>query len=211
MKNKNSATLILGLVSTFMASHGYAHHVSSGDLPISFMGGLLSGLAHPVIGIDHLAFLVLMGAAAAFTPRPLITPLVFVISTVIGCLIVAAGIAIPMVEIIVTLSVLVGGIMVLSGRRYVSAIYLGLFLFAGVFHGAAYGAQIIGAQTQPLLAYLIGFACIQYGISVGVSIFMSRASVSSVVPSVQSRLAGAVAAGIGVALLIEHIESALVL
>jgi urease accessory protein len=211
MKPKNTTALIMGLVSFLMASQSYAHHVSGGEVPISFVDGLLSGLAHPVIGIDHLAFLVLMGAAAIFTPRPLLTPLAFILSTIIGCLLVAAGIQFPGIEIGVTVSVVVGGIMVLSGRKYSSALYVGLFSAAGVLHGGAYGAAIIGAQMQPLFAYLIGFACIQYTISVGVGMLMTRAWANQTVTSIHPRLAGALAAGIGVALLIENIEAALVL
>ena len=210
MKTKNTATLILGLVSCLIASQGYAHHVSGGEVPISFMGGLLSGLAHPVIGIDHLAFLIAMGAAASFTPRRFLSPLVFVVSTIIGCLMVVAGIQFPGVEIGVTLSVVVGGIMVLSGKQYSSALYLLLFSISGLLHGGAYGASIIGAQMQPLFAYLIGFACIQYAISVGVGLLMTRASANQTVSSLQPRLAGALVAGIGVALLVENIEVALV-
>jgi urease accessory protein len=211
MKLKNTATLVLGLVSCLIASQGYAHHVSDGEVPVTIVEGLLSGLAHPVIGIDHLAFLILMGAAAIFTPRPLLTPLAFVGCTVVGCLMVAAGIQFPGVEIGVTVSVLIGGIMVLSGRQYSTALYVALFSVAGILHGGAYGAAIIGAQMQPLFAYLIGFACIQYAISVGVGLLMPGASSNITVSSVHPRLAGALAAGIGVALLIENIEAALVL
>ena len=63
---------------------------------------------------------------------------------------------------------------------------------------------------QPLFAYLIGFACIQYAISVGVGLLMTRASANQTVSSLQPRLAGALVAGIGVALLVENIEAALV-
>ena len=211
MKLKQTATLALGLASCLMASQGYAHHVSDGDVPVTIVEGLLSGLAHPVIGIDHLAFLILIGAAAIFTPRPLLPPLAFIGSTVIGCLLVAAGTQFPGVEIGVTVSVLIGGVMVLSGRQYSAALYIGLFSVAGILHGGAYGAAIIGAQMQPLLAYLIGFACIQYAISVGVGLLMLALSANHKANSVHPRLAGALAAGIGVALLIENIEAALIL
>ena len=35
-----------------------AHHVMGGRMPSTFMEGLLSGLGHPVVGLDHLAFIV---------------------------------------------------------------------------------------------------------------------------------------------------------
>lgn len=40
-----------------------AHHVMDGQLPSTFAQGLLSGLGHPVIGPDHLAFLIAVGVA----------------------------------------------------------------------------------------------------------------------------------------------------
>jgi urease accessory protein len=41
----------------------------------------------------------------------------------------------------------------------------GLAAFAGIFHGYAYGEAIIGANMTPLLAYLLGFSVIQYGVA----------------------------------------------
>src|SRR6267378_2162800 len=41
----------------------WAHHFMDGGLPETFAQGLLSGLGHPVIGLDHAAFIV--GAEAA--------------------------------------------------------------------------------------------------------------------------------------------------
>jgi urease accessory protein len=38
---------------------------------------------------------------------------------------------------------------------------------AGAVHGYAYGESIVGAERTPLLAYIVGFALIQYGIAVG--------------------------------------------
>lgn len=39
----------------------WAHHFMEDQLPQTFAQGLLSGLAHPVIGVDHLAFIVAAG------------------------------------------------------------------------------------------------------------------------------------------------------
>ena len=40
-----------------------AHHIMGGEMPSTFGQGLLSGLGHPVIGPDHLAFLIAVGVA----------------------------------------------------------------------------------------------------------------------------------------------------
>ena len=39
----------------------WAHHFMGGGLPQTFTQGLLSGLGHPVIGLDHAAFIVAAG------------------------------------------------------------------------------------------------------------------------------------------------------
>jgi len=38
-----------------------AHHTMGGGMPSNFFEGFMSGLAHPVIGVDHLAFIVALG------------------------------------------------------------------------------------------------------------------------------------------------------
>src|SRR5258707_10247416 len=45
-----------------------AHHVMGGQVPVTFRDGLLSGLAHPIIGIDHFAAVVAVACLAA-APR----------------------------------------------------------------------------------------------------------------------------------------------
>ena len=41
----------------FTTASASAHHVMGGKTPTTFVDGFLSGLGHPVIGPDHLAFL----------------------------------------------------------------------------------------------------------------------------------------------------------
>ena len=48
----------LSVISLFlMTASASAHHVMGGKIPTTFAEGFLSGLGHPVIGPDHLAFL----------------------------------------------------------------------------------------------------------------------------------------------------------
>ena len=55
-----AATSIAGLSPTF----ALAHHGIDGRTPTTFAEGLISGLAHPVLGLDHLVFLLAAGLAA---------------------------------------------------------------------------------------------------------------------------------------------------
>src|SRR5436190_10716383 len=60
-------TRLLPLTASLLAvaSPALAHHVMGGTTPVTFGQGLLSGLAHPVIGPDHLAVVVAVGCLAA--------------------------------------------------------------------------------------------------------------------------------------------------
>src|SRR5262249_29863369 len=55
-------TTSLFTTSLFTTS-AFAHHVMGGKTPSTFVEGLLSGTGHPVIGPDHLAFLLAIGIA----------------------------------------------------------------------------------------------------------------------------------------------------
>jgi urease accessory protein len=146
-----------------------AHHAMGGATPETFAQGLLSGLAHPVIGLDHLAFLVVamlltcvLRGAARF-----LVPLAFIGATLGGTALHVGAANIPLSETLVALSVLVGGVLALS-RRFPGAFALGtIFAASGILHGYAYGESIVGAEATPLLAYLAGFAAIQYVLIMG--------------------------------------------
>jgi len=191
------------------AAPALAHHPMGGATPETAWHGLLSGIGHPIIGVDHFAFIVLVGLAAAFAGARFITPLALIAATVAGCLLKVAGIALPLAEFVIAGSVVLTGIMVLSGKNFGATAYGVIFAIAGLFHGWAYGAAIIGAEPTPLAAYLTGFGVTQYAIALAVSwltLSVWKASDSS---AIQPRLAGAVAAGIGAAFLIEGIEGVL--
>jgi urease accessory protein len=183
-----------------------AHHAMGGGVPDSLSAGLLSGFGHPVIGVDHFAFIVLVGLGVAFAPRRWLTPLAFVLATVAGCLLQVSGVTLPLAEIVITASVVLLGAMVVSGKSYPPQLYLGLFTLSGLFHGWAYGGSIVGAELTPLLAYLAGFATLQYAIIAGVTWVVLSFWSATGPAALRPRLAGAVAAGVGLAFLIENLE-----
>lgn len=207
---KTRYAAVLPALALLMAnSPALAHHAMDGATPDSFLLGFISGVAHPVIGIDHLAFVAAAGVAAAFMPRRFLTPLAFVGATLIGCMIAVAGGALPLGEIVIALSVMLAGGLALSGRAVAAPIVVGFFGLAGLFHGAAYGASIVGAEASPLVAYLLGFGLIQYAIAVAVGQAARMAAAGAGRRAVEPRLAGAVAAGVGFAFLIENVEAML--
>jgi len=151
------------------SSPAFAHHAMGGATPQTFAQGLLSGLAHPVIGLDHLAFLIaaMLLACTLKGAARFLVPLVFVGATLGGTAMHVGAANIPLSETLVAISVIIAGVLALT-RRNPGAVALGaLFAASGILHGYAYGESIVGAEMTPLLAYLAGFAAIQYGLIVG--------------------------------------------
>jgi urease accessory protein len=193
----------------FLGEPAFAHHVMGGRLPDSFATGLLSGIGHPIIGLDHFAFMAGVGIAAAFLPRGIVAIAAFVAATVAGCALHLRGVTLPGAEIVVAASVLFVGAVIMSGRSLPVLPAALVFATAGLFHGYAYGESIFGAEQTPLTAYLIGFAAIQTAVATG---FMTafRMLTPARVPSLPSaRLAGAMIAGIGLAFLVQNVETVL--
>src|SRR3954466_7050575 len=87
------------LILTATAAGAEAHHVMGGTTPQTLAQGLLSGLAHPVIGLDHLAFTVAAGLLAASLPPPLaraaLMPLAFLVAGAVGASLHLAGVDLP--------------------------------------------------------------------------------------------------------------------
>jgi urease accessory protein len=186
----------------------FAHHMEDGQMPATFIAGLLSGIGHPIIGLDHFAFIAGVGIASAFLPRGFIAIVAFVVATVVGCALHLQGVALPAAEIVVAASVLIVGAAIMTGRAMPTMLAASIFALAGLFHGYAYGEAIFGAEQTPVTAYLIGFAAIQTAIAaVAMLVTGSLASMASAVPA---RLAGAVIAGIGLTFLVQNIESVII-
>lgn len=186
-----------------------AHHAMGGQVPETFAQGLLSGIGHPLIGIDHLAFVVAVGVAAALAGRLWALTTAFVIGAFSGCLVHLAGITLPMAELVIAATVLLLGALIASNRD-VSPLGLGiLFLGAGLFHGWAYGESIFGAEQTPLIAYLAGFTLIQFVVAILAGLASRWMIEGDAKTRTNARIAGAIVAGVGLTLFIGHIEGVL--
>ena len=138
-----------------------AHHAMDYEMPQTFFQGLLSGFGHPIIGPDHLAFILAIGLIGTLFARGYLLPLVFVGGTLAGCGIHLLSWDLPVVEPVVSATVVLAGALLALYRSIDIRIFAAITAFAGLFHGYAYGESIVGAESTPLLAYLIGFAVIQ--------------------------------------------------
>lgn len=190
----------LAILCLFAASPASAHHAMGGEMPTTFGQGFLSGLGHPVIGLDHFAFLVAVGVAVGAGGLSLTLPVVFVAASAIGVGYHVYGGELPGAELIVAGSVVLAGALIASGRDLSLPVWGALFGLAGLAHGYAYGESIFGAEPAPLWAYLLGLVVIQSALSVGVALLTRQtgAGVSAVAP----RLAGAVVLGVGLTALV---------
>lgn len=136
-----------------------------GATPSTFWQGLLSGLGHPIIGLDHLTFILAIGLLTAFASRRPVLPAAFVVTAITGTGLHLLGWTLPLAEIAVALSVLLAGAALLLGKTLHVRGLTGFASIAGIFHGYAYGEAIVGAESTPLLAYLLGFSLIQLAIA----------------------------------------------
>jgi urease accessory protein len=144
-----------------------AHHAFGGKTPSNFIQGFLSGLAHPVIGLDHLAFVITIGLIAAGLRYGWIIPVLFVSMAIAGTGLHLIGADLPQPELVVAGSVFLFGVFLALGQPLSPILVMVLASIAGLFHGYAYGEAIIGAEMNPLFAYLLGFSAIQLAIALG--------------------------------------------
>jgi urease accessory protein len=168
------AIAALALASA-MAPPAMAHHFMGGGLPGTAWQGLLSGLGHPVIGLDHLAFVLGVGALSHLMGRAVLLPLLFVAGTVAGCALHVERYDLPAAEIVVALTVAVAAGLVATRTRLPAAALAAVLATAGIFHGYAYGESIVGAEATPLAAYMVGFAVIQSCVAVGTALALRTA------------------------------------
>jgi len=158
---------LLVFVLSFFPLPVWAHHMAGGELPQTFTEGFLSGLAHPVIGLDHFATVIAIGILGGLNSWGIVLPIGFILATALGSVIHLAGIELPLLELGIAVSLLIfSGLIVLKQSTQLFLVAL-ITLLGGVFHGYAYGETIFGAQNSALIAYLTGFSLVQGTIASG--------------------------------------------
>lgn len=171
--------LVIGVIAVVgaaaLATPAFAHHPFGGEAPKSILEGILSGMGHPVIGLDHLAFVVAVGLLAAVVRRGASVPAAFVLATVAGTVVHLAGADLPAAELVISASVVVFGALAVMRDRLNPIVVVLLSAIAGIFHGYAYGEAVVGAEATPLVAYLIGFAGVQCVIAYAAYFLSQRA------------------------------------
>ena len=196
---KRMTAIGCGLAGLFLAAEpALAHHVMGGRMPATFGEGFLSGLGHPVIGLDHFAAVVAVGCLAAAHRIGALLALGFVAAMMLGVAAHLGGTTVPGAELLVALTVIGLGVAVVRTPPLPAAAAVALFVAAGLVHGYALGESIYGAERSPLAAYLLGLAIIQSAVALAAMSLAQRASLAV-------RLAGAAIAGVGLTFLVQQV------
>ncbi|MDA0225648.1 MAG: HupE/UreJ family protein [Proteobacteria bacterium] len=205
--NRFGATALAATGATVFAHPVLAHHVMDGALPQTLVQGFLSGLAHPIIGLDHAAFIVAAGFLLAALKGGLWGIVALIAGTLLGATLHLTGVDVRGGEIGVAFSVMLVGALVMTRRPFALPWLLGGLAFAGVLHGHAYAESIFGAEAAPLGAYLAGFSLIQFCIASVVALIHRRliATRAAWLAPVASGLGGSVSA-VGLAFLVLSIS-----
>ena len=142
-----------------------AHHAMDNATPSTLYEGLVSGLAHPVIGLDHLVFVLALGAACYCFRIGAAAVAAFLVATLAGTAVHLQQASVPFAEGWVAATLLIAALALLRAsspmKRGAAAAF---FALAGLVHGYAYGEAIVGAEATPLAAYLAGFTLVQLAI-----------------------------------------------
>ncbi len=141
-------------------------------------GSLLSGLSHPLYGIDHILAMVAVGLCAALTGGRAVwmVPAAFVSAMGAGFLLVLAGLSLPFVEPAILASVVALGLLVATAVKPPVGAGMAVVAVFALFHGHAHGGEV-GAATH--LEYGIGFAAATVllhlvGIGIGLHVTTGR-------------------------------------
>jgi urease accessory protein len=120
--------------------------------------GLLSGLLHPLMGVDHILAMVAVGLLAFMGQGAarLVLPALFVSAMLLGGGLALQGMALPFVEAGIAGSVIILGGVIALGRRLPAGVAPALTILFGLFHGTAHGAEMPAALSA--LTYSAGFA-----------------------------------------------------
>lgn len=143
-------------------------HIGSGQA-----GGFLSGLWHPVSGLDHVLAMVAVGlwGAQLGAPALWLLPVAFPMMMAFGGMLGLMGLPLPGVEMGIAVSAVVLGTLVLGQIRLpliAAALVVGFF---AVFHGHAHGTELKPGQDAML--YSLGFVIatgMLHGVGIGIGL-----------------------------------------
>lgn len=121
---------------------------------IGATGGIAAGFAHPMLGLDHLLAMIAVGAWAALLGGRAVwlVPAAFIAAMLAGGALAMSGVAVPMVETAIALSVIALGVVVAANVRVTTGLGMAIVAVFAAFHGHAHGSELAGGLS------MIGFS-----------------------------------------------------
>lgn len=163
-------TRVLHRVAPVLLAFGSSAAVAHTGLDAAEHHGFLSGLLHPMNGLDHLGAMLAVGLwSATTTARPWAAPLSFAFTLLGGALLAQAGLGLAGVELMIMASLLVVGLLLAAQARLpvgAGAVLVGAF---ALFHGMAHGQELNGGMA--LLGMVMGTAVLHLaGLAAGLAL-----------------------------------------
>jgi urease accessory protein len=141
-------------------------HTGSGEA-----GDFLTGVRHPVSGLDHVLAMIAVGLWGAQLGNPAVwlLPVAFPMMMAFGGMFGLMGLPLPGVEMGIAVSAVVLGVMVLAEARPMISVALAFVAVFAVFHGHAHGTELPEGQSG--LLYSMGFVIstgLLHGVGIGI-------------------------------------------
>lgn len=144
--------LLLVMLVLLLLPDSASAHVRGSDA-----AGFVTGLLHPVSGMDHVLAMIAVGLWGTQLGQPAVwlLPVTFPMVMALGGMLGLMGIPLPGIEVGIAASAIILGIAVLKEARpplAVAAVVVALF---AIFHGHAHGTEL--PEGQSALVYSMGF------------------------------------------------------
>jgi len=166
MKNSSFWFLLFVCLLFFTPAAAFAH-IQQGEAV-----GFLSGVRHPISGLDHVLAMIAVGlwGAQLGAPAVWLLPVAFPMVMAMGGMFALMGVPLPGIEYGIAASAIVLGVAVLFKVRPPLALAAILVGFFAIFHGHAHGTELPPGENALLysMGFVIATGCLHAaGIAIG--------------------------------------------
>ena len=198
---------LIAIIAATLGAPAWAHHPLAGKPMTDFHDGLLSGIGHPVLGFDHLFFIIAVGLLSSQLRLPVRGICTYLAAMAAGSGASTLGFSSLLTEPVIAISLIAAGGIVASGKSQNRQTVLAIFTVFGLFHGFAFGDAITAqesASASVLGGYLLGLSGIQFAVALG------AATLARFAAPTKNRFVGSMVAGAGLFIGLEMIEGPIV-
>jgi len=140
--------------------------------------GFAGGLAHPLLGLDHLLAMIAVGLWAAQQGGRALwaVPAAFVAAMGLGGMLAWAGEGLPHVNTALALSVLVLGLLITTQRRWAVTAGMAIATAFALVHGYAHGLEmpLAASPARYVMGFMLATVCL-HGVGIAGRLFGRRA------------------------------------